>query len=161
MAQRSLDSIVEFQLDRPPRGNWWPRVFCPYGFPMAIETEPFLEDGTPFPTLFWLTCPYLKEEISRIESSPVKTNIIKEVRQDRVASAEELESESLYSEYLKRQGLKRELYVGGSRSPLTFKCIHALIAWYLVSHRGVAARLVLAELESTYCEDKRCKLRHE
>lgn len=161
MAQRSLDSIVEFQLDRPPRGNWWPRVFCPYGFPMVIETEPFLEDATPFPTLFWLTCPYLKEEISRIESGPVKTNIIKEVRQDRVASAEELESESLYSEYLKRQGLNRELYIGGSRSPLTFKCIHALIAWYLVSHRGFAARLVLAGLESTYCEDKRCKLRHE
>ncbi|HAR40564.1 MAG TPA: DUF501 domain-containing protein [Coprothermobacter sp.] len=161
MAQRSLDSIVEFQLDRPPRGNWWPRVFCPYGFPMVIETEPCLEDGTPFPTLFWLTCPYLKEEISRIESGPVKTNIIKEVRQDRVASAEELESESLYSEYLKRQGLNRELYIGGSRSPLTFKCIHALIAWYLVSHRGFAARLVLAGLESTYCEDKRCKLRHE
>jgi len=63
MVQRSLDSIVEYQLDRPPRGNWWPRVFCPYGFPMVIETEPFLEDGTPFPTLFWLTCPYLKEEI--------------------------------------------------------------------------------------------------
>jgi hypothetical protein len=128
---------------------------------MVIETEPCLEDGTPFPTLFWLTCPYLKEEISRIESGPVKTNIIKEVRQDRVASAEELESESLYSEYLKRQGLNRELYIGGSRSPLTFKCIHALIAWYLVSHRGFAARLVLAGLESTYCEDKRCKLRHE
>jgi len=119
MVQRSLDSIVEYQLDRPPRGNWWPRVFCPYGFPMVIETEPFLEDGTPFPTLFWLTCPYLKEEISRMESGPVKVDIMKRIRQDRAASTEELQSEKLYSEYLKRQGFNRELYVGGSRFPLT------------------------------------------
>jgi len=161
MVQRSLDSIVEYQLDRPPRGNWWPRVFCPYGFPMVIETEPFLVDGTPFPTLFWLTCPYLKEEISRMESGPVKVDIMNRVRQDRAASTEELQSEKLYSEYLKRQGFNRELYVGGSRFPLTFKCIHALIAWYLISHRGVAAQLVLAELERTYCEDKRCEHRHE
>lgn len=161
MVQQSLDSIVEFQLDRPPRGSWWPRVFCPHGFPVVIETKPFLEDGTPFPTLFWLSCPYLKEEISKIESGSEKAVITNQVLQDKLALAEELESERLYADYLECQGFGRKLFIGGTKSPLTFKCMHALVAWYLVSRRGVVAAITLGKLESNYCKDKRCEIGHE
>jgi len=128
---------------------------------MVIETKPFLEDGTPFPTLFWLSCPYLKEEISKIESGAEKAVITNQVLQDKLALAKELESERLYADYLECQGFGRKLFIGGSKSPLTFKCMHALVAWYLVSHRGIAAAITLGKLESNYCKDKRCEIGHE
>jgi hypothetical protein len=41
---------------------------CHLGLPMVIENYPRLDDGAPFPTLFWLTCPLLVKRASRLES---------------------------------------------------------------------------------------------
>jgi hypothetical protein len=30
---------------------------CHLGLPVVIQVPPRLDDGTPFPTLYWLTCP--------------------------------------------------------------------------------------------------------
>lgn len=35
---------------------------------MVIENHPLLDDGTPFPTLYWLTCPILLKRVSRLEA---------------------------------------------------------------------------------------------
>jgi hypothetical protein len=35
---------------------------------MVIENAPRLEDGSPFPTLFWLTCPILIKRMSHLEA---------------------------------------------------------------------------------------------
>jgi uncharacterized protein len=35
---------------------------------MVIESHPRLEDGSPFPTTFWLTCPLLIKRASMLES---------------------------------------------------------------------------------------------
>jgi hypothetical protein len=49
--------VVAEQLGRPPRGLRGVAHRCPCGCPDVVETAPRLEDGTPFPTLFYLTCP--------------------------------------------------------------------------------------------------------
>ncbi|HZA40092.1 MAG TPA: DUF501 domain-containing protein [Actinomycetota bacterium] len=59
---------VEEQLGRPVRGTWAVARRCHLGVPMVIENFPRLEDGSPFPTLFWLTCPILVKRASRLES---------------------------------------------------------------------------------------------
>jgi hypothetical protein len=41
---------------------------CPCGLPDVIETSPRLADGTPFPTLYYLTCPRASAAVSRLES---------------------------------------------------------------------------------------------
>jgi hypothetical protein len=41
---------------------------CHLGIPMVIENDPRLDDGAPFPTLFWLTCPILIKRAARLES---------------------------------------------------------------------------------------------
>lgn len=61
------EAIVKAQLGRPPRGRWGVRVRCHLGVPMVIESHPRLDDGTPFPTLFWLTCPVLMKRVGRLE----------------------------------------------------------------------------------------------
>lgn len=35
---------------------------------MVIENHPRLPDGSPFPTLYWLTCPILTKRVSRLEA---------------------------------------------------------------------------------------------
>ena len=41
---------------------------CPCGLPDVVETAPRLPDGTPFPTLFYLTCPRATAAMSRLEA---------------------------------------------------------------------------------------------
>ena len=42
---------------------------CPCGNPDVVATEPRLEDGTPFPTTFYLTCPRAASLIGTLEAS--------------------------------------------------------------------------------------------
>lgn len=60
-------AIVAAQLRRPPRGAWTVAARCHLGLPTVIEAAPLLEDGTPFPTLYWLTCPLANRRVSRVE----------------------------------------------------------------------------------------------
>src|SRR6202012_6091592 len=50
-------AVVAAQLGRPPRGLRSVAHRCPCGLPDEGETAPRLPDGTPFPTLYYLTCP--------------------------------------------------------------------------------------------------------
>src|SRR5438128_10459591 len=57
------------QLGRPPRGLRAIAHRCPCGNPDVVETSPRLPDGTPFPTLYYLTCPRAAAAIGRLEGS--------------------------------------------------------------------------------------------
>jgi hypothetical protein len=61
-------AVVSRQLGREPRGPFDVVVRCEHGYPAVIENAPLLEDGTPFPTRFWLTCPSLVAGVARAES---------------------------------------------------------------------------------------------
>ncbi len=50
-------AVVGAQLGRTPRGTRAVAHRCPCGLPDVVETTPRLADGTPFPTLYYLTCP--------------------------------------------------------------------------------------------------------
>jgi hypothetical protein len=61
-------TTVELMLGRPPRGRWKVARRCACGLPQVIETERYLDDGTPFPTLWWLTCRSLSRAVGRLEA---------------------------------------------------------------------------------------------
>src|SRR3954465_1782219 len=61
--------IVARQLGRPPRALVAVAHRCPCGQPDVVETSPRLEDGTPFPTLYSLTCRGATAAASRLESA--------------------------------------------------------------------------------------------
>ena len=56
-------------LGRDPGGNFTVVVRDHDGTPMVIENEPFLRDGTPMPTRYWLVDPELRAEVGRLEAS--------------------------------------------------------------------------------------------
>ena len=41
---------------------------CRFGFPQAVVSAPLSRGMKPFPTLFWLTCPFLKRRCGELES---------------------------------------------------------------------------------------------
>ena len=66
--QSDLDCI-QTQLGRTPRDVHAIAYRCPCGKPAVVETPPRLEDGTPFPTFYYATCPRLTAVISTLETT--------------------------------------------------------------------------------------------
>jgi hypothetical protein len=61
-------AVIAAQLGRPLRAISKPLVLCHLGLPVVIEVPPVLDDGTPFPTHYWLSCPLAVRRVARIES---------------------------------------------------------------------------------------------
>ena len=61
--------VIAAQLGRRPRGVHAIACRCPCGLPCVIETAPRLDDGAPFPTLYYLTCPKAVAAIGTLEAS--------------------------------------------------------------------------------------------
>ncbi len=111
---------------------------------MAIENHPRLEDGSPFPTLYWLTCPLLVKRASRLESEGWMEQLNERLTGDpalrhRLAVA---------VDDLRRARDEHEVLEpvpappGGG--PDRVKCLHAHLAHHLVSPNPIGA-LVLSQ----------------
>lgn len=61
-------AVVAAQIERQPRSAIEVTARCHLGLPVVIAVPPHLDDGTPFPTTYWLTCPLAVRRISRLES---------------------------------------------------------------------------------------------
>src|ERR1700758_260358 len=93
-------AVVAEQLGRPPRGLRRVAHRCPCGLPDVVETSPRLPDGTPFPTLYYLTCPRAVAAVSRQEADGVM-----EVMRERLTSDPALRAAcaTAHQDYLTRR----------------------------------------------------------
>ena len=62
---------VTRQLGREPRDVIRVAHRCPCGDPDVVVTSPRLSDGSPFPTLYYLTCPRAASAIGGLEGTGV------------------------------------------------------------------------------------------
>lgn len=62
-------AVVAAQLQRPLRSDVAVAARCPLGLPVVAVVPPVLDDGTPFPTRYWLSCPLANRRVGRIESA--------------------------------------------------------------------------------------------
>jgi uncharacterized protein len=62
-------TVIETQLGRPLRAESDVVARCHLGLPVVVRVPPRLDDGTPFPTLYWLTCPLAITRIGRLEGA--------------------------------------------------------------------------------------------
>jgi len=137
-------AIVERQLGRPPRAFRRVAVRCPYGCPAVTEQEPHDEDGRPFPTGFWLTCPHLVTAISRIEAAGGVERWTRAAADDAGLAA------SLARAHAEQRALRPELDLGvaGTRSGASgLKCLHAHAAFALARPGYELGDRILAEVE--------------
>jgi len=144
--------VVSWQLGRPARAVRRVAVRCPHGYPAVTEQAPFGPDGKPFPTTYYLTCPWLVAAISRLEAAGG-------VERWSRAAAEDLRlRESLAAADREQRELRPELDVGigGTRSPGSLKCLHAHAAFALGRPGYELGDEVLAEAGERWCPDARC-----
>jgi uncharacterized protein len=74
--------VVARQLGRTPRGVMAIAHRCPCGLPDVVQTAPRLPDGTPFPTLYYLTCPRATAAMSRLEAVGTMRSMAARLRAD-------------------------------------------------------------------------------
>ncbi len=60
--------VVAAQIGRVPRSPVDVVARCHLGLAVVTAVPPHLDDGTPFPTRYWLTCPLAVIRVSRLES---------------------------------------------------------------------------------------------
>lgn len=129
-------AVVARQLGREPRGVVEVAYRCPNGEPGVVKTTPRLPDGTPFPTLYWLTHPVLTAAASRLESSGMMREMTSRLANDaELAAAYRRAHESYLAERDAIEPLGTTLSGGGM--PDRVKCLHVLIAHSLAKGPGV------------------------
>jgi hypothetical protein len=159
MVDPADEAAVELQLGRPPRGLRAVAHRCPCGLPDVVETAPRLSDGSPFPTLYYLTCPKAASAIGTLESSGLMKRMQARLaeepalaeayarahadyvgRRDKVASEDGLEP------------LPREMQSAGGM-PDRVKCLHALVGHELAVPGGNPfGREALDALPEWWCD---------
>jgi len=127
---------VAEQLGRPPRAIRAVAHRCPSGHPSVVQTSPRLEDGTPFPTLYYLTCPRLTSLVSRLEASGLMKEMTARLTEDADLAAAYL---GAHQSYLAQRDaiepLGTDVSAGGM--PGRVKCLHVHVAHTLAVGRGV------------------------
>ena len=138
VTQEDLDAVAA-QLGREPRGVLAIAYRCPDGAPGVVKTAPKLPDGTPFPTLYYLTDPRLTAEASRQESAGVMREMTERLGTDEeLAAAYQRAHESYLAERDAIESLGTDFTGGGM--PERVKCLHVLIAHSLATGPGVNPR---------------------
>jgi hypothetical protein len=132
------ESVIGAQLGRPPRAMHEVAHRCPCGNPDVVSTLPRLEDGTPFPTTFYLTCPRAASKIGTLEASGLMQEMTQRLAEDpELASAYATAHES----YLTfRESLAHVPEIAGVSAggmPTRVKCLHVLAAQSLAQGAGV------------------------
>ena len=137
-ASESDIAVVTAQLGRPARGVLGVGARCVCGNPVVVITAPRLDDGTPFPTLYYLTHPAATAEMSRLEAAHLMVEM-----QDALADDEELREQYLraHEQYLAEREQVEHVdeiaHVTAGGMPTRVKCLHALAGHALAAGPGV------------------------
>jgi uncharacterized protein len=131
-------SVIAAQLGRPPRGPLSVAHRCPCGLPDVAETAPRLADGSPFPTLYYLTCPRANAALSRLEASGMMRDMTARLADPPLRRR----YESAHRDYLaRREAAARSAGIeplppgtpSAGGMPERVKCLHALVAHELAA----------------------------
>lgn len=154
-------AVVERQLGRPPRAFHRVVARCPWGMPAVTEQVPYDDSDEPFPTTYYVTCPHLVAQISRLEAAGGVERWSAEVAID-PALAKSLERATKEQRRVRRElaggktgrdeGASLELGIGGARRPERLKCLHAHAAFALAHPGYELGERVLAELDPLWPE---------
>lgn len=132
-----LAAVAE-QLGREPRGVRRVAHRCPCGAPDVVETAPRLPDGTPFPTVYYLTCPKAAGAIGTLEAGGMMREMT-----DRLAGDASLRGayRTAHERYLAvREAIETVPEIEGVSAggmPDRVKCLHVLVAQSLAEGPGV------------------------
>lgn len=129
--------IVAAQLGRQPRGARAVAHRCPCGLPDVVETAPRLPDGTPFPTLYYLTCPRAVSAVSTLESAGLMREMSARLAEDPELAARYQQAHERYLRRREEIAVVPEIAgVSAGGMPTRVKCLHVHLAQALAEGPG-------------------------
>lgn len=148
-------TVIEVQIGRPVRAESEVVGRCHLDRPIVVRVPPHLDDGTPFPTLYWLTCPLAVFRIGRLEGAGGVKRMEAKAESSADFAAALDEAHRSYAE--ERDALVRDTSgpqpsggVGGSARGV--KCLHAHYAHYASGAANPVGEVVAAWIEPLDCE---------
>ena len=132
------EAAVAAQLQRPPRGVVGIAYRCPCGKPAVVVTRPRLDDNTPFPTMYYLTCPRAVAACSTLESQGLMAEMTQRLGRDHdLARAYRRAHEQYLADREQLDSVPEIAGISAAGMPDRVKCLHALVAHSLAVGEGV------------------------
>jgi uncharacterized protein len=129
---------VSVQLGRDARGVRRVAHRCPCGNPDVVETLPRLPDGSPFPTVYYLTCPRAAGAVATLEAEGLMRDMTERLGTDTALRAA---YQAAHERFLGRRDAIEEVPeiagVSAGGMPERVKCLHVLVAQSLAEGPGV------------------------
>ncbi|QTA37306.1 DUF501 domain-containing protein [Thermosipho ferrireducens] len=166
-SDKVLIKIAQIQLGREAENIYQVIVVCSYGYPVVVKSLP-LKDNKPFPTLHYLTCPFLRKEISKLEEKglvkvleeKIQTNL--EFKKQLFSAHEKVKKEraelltkefgnTIWKEVLNKVG------TGGLKDWTKVKCLHLHTADFLAGINNPVGKEVINLLKKIECENIYCR----
>ncbi len=130
-------AVVSAQIGRPARGETAVAHRCVFGLPTVARVAPRLDDGTPFPTVFWLTCPVMTSRVGTLEADHemVGVNARLDDPEDELGTAHAAATDR-YVRFRDEVGgaLPGDPRAGGNERYV--KCLHVHVAHHLATGDG-------------------------
>lgn len=148
--------VVEVQIGRPIRAESEVVARCHLGMPVVVEVPPHLDDGTPFPTLYWLTCPVANSRIGRLEGAGGVKRMEAKAESDSEFDSDLEDAHRAYererdARVINVDGPQPSGGVGGARTGV--KCLHAHYAHFAAGGSNPVGELVAGWVEPLDCDN--------
>lgn len=132
-----IDTVSE-QLGRPARGVVGIAARDSQGVPAVVATAPRLEDGTPFPTFYYLTHPEAVKAASRLEAEGKMVEYNELLLEDaQIAEMYRAAHEAYIADRDSIAQVPEVQGVSAGGMPTRVKCLHALVGHALAAGPGV------------------------
>lgn len=151
ISQEDLDEVSR-QLGRPARDIIEVAARCVCKRPLVVKTKPRLEDGTPFPTLYYLTQKSATAAVSALEAEGYMTQLQRDLLEDDKLSNAYSKAHLKYLQQRDEIEVVDEIEgISAGGMPYRVKCLHALVAHSLAAGKGTnpIGDLALEKLEWT------------
>jgi uncharacterized protein len=144
-------AVVSVQLGRPARGN--PAVVhtCGFGLPTVVRVDPRLDDGTPFPTTFWLSCPVMRSAVGRLEADHAMVGLNERLERDEAFAADYAAAHDRYVAARDRLGDPLPGDPGAGGMPGHIKCLHVHAAHHLATGDNVVGEWTVEAARPVPC----------
>ena len=134
---QDIESVSK-QLGRPARDIVAIAARCVCGNPVVVQTKPRLEDGTPFPTVYYLTLPAATSAVSTLEATGLMIELQNRLGEDDdLAQSYKVAHQSYLEDRAKLGDVEEIAGISAGGMPTRVKCLHSLVAHSLAKGPGV------------------------
>ncbi len=158
--------LVAAQLGRKPEISFEVAVECIFGWPAVLKNIPIKPTGEPNPNLYYLSCPWLRRRLARLEDAGVIDELQRLAAADRQLEADLIRAQAEHASEMRtalaansapeQPRAPGRCLIAGAREPLLMKCLHAHLAYYLVHNDYLLGGILAQRIDQLWCGDEHC-----